>query len=540
MSDQRYDLVIVGSGAGGLTAAATAASRGASVLVVEKSDYVGGASAVSGGLLWVPGYGRETNTPVEIVRYIETAAGGVIDREKHDAVQAFVDEAANTMRFLEKVTPLRLKSVNYPDSFSELAGGVQSGRHYDAAPFRMSRLGQRKDLVRPDSSPQIVTVDEAMRLGFVSNTKRAIVRNFPMLAFRQAFGYRTMGGGLVAALLKGCDDLGVHIRTGAEVTGLLIRDGHAAGVSLRKGSDTVEISADKGVILATGGFEWNEGKVRTHLGQPIAAPPSPPLAAGAGLDLLKDLDIDLDNMSDAWFWPVGSVPGQTYESAPTGTLVLAERCLPHCFWVNSSGERFVNESSHNCALALLEPGNSPSWSVFDNQFRSKYSILSVVSPGSPDPDWLIKADTLEQLATELGINPSALKYTAERFNDAARNGLDPLYSRGEGAYDRYCGDLLATHPNLGSVEKPPFYAIPIFPSVVGTKGGPKTNASGQVLSRDSTPISGLYAVGNTSHAMPGPRSPAGGITISSAMTTGRLAALSALGANSPEQELEPR
>lgn len=532
MDDRTHDLIIVGSGAGGLTAAITAASKGASVLVIEKSEYVGGTSAVSGGLLWVPGYRRDSHTPAEIVRYIETAAAGEIDQNTHSAVEVFVEEAAKTMRFLEKMTPLRLRPVNYPDSFAELDGGVRSGRHYDAAPFRMSRLGRRKDLVRPDSSPQIVTVDEAMRLGFVSNTNRAISRNFPMLAFRRALGYRTMGGGLIGALLKGCDTLGVQILTEAEVTGLKVHEGRITGVSLRKDSDTTEVVARKGVILAAGGFEWDDGKVQTHLGQPIAAPPSPPLAVGAGLTLLADLDIELDNMNDAWFWPVGAVPGQTYDGVPTGTLILAERCMPHCFWVNASGQRFVNESGHNCALALREAGNTPCWSVFDSQFRSKYSILGAVSPDSPDPDWLIRAETLAGLAAKLDIDAEQLVRTAESFNASARDGSDPLFSRGQDAYDLYCGDQRAAHPNLGPVEKPPFYAIRIFPSVVGTKGGPRTSPSGQVLGRDAIPISGLYAVGNTSHAVPGPRSPAGGITIASAMTTGRLAALSALGANS--------
>ncbi|MEM8987651.1 MAG: FAD-dependent oxidoreductase [Pseudomonadota bacterium] len=528
MNERNFDLVVVGSGAAGLTAAITAAARGASVAVLEKSGYVGGTSAVSGGLLWVPGYKDEKCSPDEIVKYIQTATKNENSPEK---VKSFVSEVAETMRFLERVTPLRLKKTYYPDSLAELPGGVAKGRHFDAAPFRMARLGKHRTLVRNDADTQIVTIDEAVRLGFASNTKRAIWRNLPRLAFRQLLGYRAMGGGLVAALLKGCEDLKVKVETNVEVEALLREGDHVVGVSVVASGLKQEIRAGKGVVLAVGGFEWDKDKVSAHLKTDLAPPPSPPLALGSNLDLLNGLDIAYDKLDDAWYWPVGCTPGTEYEGKEIGTLILAERCFPHCIWVNAAGERFTNESSHNCALGMLEDGNEACWAIFDKQFREKYSILSSVAPSAPDPEWLIKADTLASLATAIGVNPSGLKSTTAEFNAAVKTGDDPKFGRGRYAYDRYNGDQKAPHPNLGAIEKAPFYAIKVGLSVVGTKGGPKTNEFGQVLRNSGGHVPGLFAVGNASHAMPGPISPAGGVTLSAGMNSGRLAALVALGAN---------
>ncbi len=528
MKKSTYDIVIVGSGAAGLTAAVTAAARGASVLVVEKSDYVGGTSALSGGLLWAPGYKNEKSSSDEIVQYIQAATK---NEGSPETVELFVREVAKTMRFLERVTPLRLKKAYYPDSFAELPGGVTKGRHFDTAPFRMGRLGKRRSLVRPDTDTQIVTVDEAVRLGFASNTKRAIRQNLLRLAFRQLLGYRGMGGGLIAALLKGCDDLGVTIKTNTEVDALLHDKQHVAGVSVASDGVKSEIRTVKGVILAVGGFEWDKAKVAENLQADLAPPPSPPLAMGENIDLLEGMDVSYEKLDDAWYWPVGYVPGTEYEGRQLGTLILAERCFPHSFWVNSDGQRFVNEASHNCALALLEEENNSCWAVFDSQFREKYSVLSTVSPSAPDPDWLIRADSLSSLAQAIGVDPGGLEKTTARYNANVKTGDDPDFGRGRYAYDRYYGDGQAPYPNLGTVEKAPFYAVKVGLSVVGTKGGAKTNAVGQVLRTNGIPVSGLFAIGNASHAIPGPISPAGGITISAGMNSGRLSALTALGIN---------
>lgn len=528
MKQASADIVVVGSGAAGLAAAVTAAARGAKVTVLEKSRFVGGTTAFSGGLLWAPGYGPDAHDRDARIGYVQAASGGEGDAEQ---VAAFIDSVADTMRFLERVTPLRLRRADYPDSFAELPGGVERGRHYDTAPFRMARLGSRQALVRPVGVPQIVGTDEAMRLGFFSNARRAIRRNILRLAFRRLLGYRTMGGGLVAALLKGCDDLGVSIELETEVRTLLVERGAVAGVTAAGPAGPREYRAARGVILANGGFEWSEAHVARHLRGPLAYLPSPPLATGSNLDLLEELDIDLVKLGDAWYWPVGRVPGRSYESRDTGSLMLGERTLPHSIWVNRSGRRFVNEASHNCALALFEPGNDPCWAVLDSRFRQKYPILNAVAPGMPDPEWLVRAGSIAELAARIGVDPAGLQATLDRFNEAARRGADPEFGRGSHAYERYMGDRSAPHPNLGAIELAPFYAVRVWPSAVGTKGGPRTDASGQVVRRDGRPMPGLFAVGNAAHAIPGPRTPAGGVTLAAGMTFGRLAALKALGAN---------
>jgi succinate dehydrogenase/fumarate reductase flavoprotein subunit len=207
--------------------------------------------------------------------------------------------------------------------------------------------------------------------------------------------------------------------------------------------------------------------------------------------------------------------------------VLGERCLPHSIFVNRYGRRFVNESSHNVANAFCERDgnelcNVPCWAIFDRQYRSRYAVLMTVLPKLPDPDWLVKEQTLTALARRVGIDPRGIEQTVARFNEFARSGKDLDFSRGDFAYDRYNGDPEAPHPNLGTIEKPPFYALPIYPSAVGTKGGPQTNVRGEVIDTHGAVVPGLYAAGNVMTAVFGPGTLAGGATLGVGMTWGYL------------------
>jgi succinate dehydrogenase/fumarate reductase flavoprotein subunit len=345
-----------------------------------------------------------------------------------------------------------------------------------------------------------------------------------------------MGLGLVAGLLRGCRGAGVTLVRGCRVT-RLVRDGAGVtGVEARTGNDTIRIAARRGVVLANGGFEWDEGLVARLQGSPPTLPVSPPVNRGDALRLAAAAGAELAHVSESWFWPVLSVPGETWaDGSPRPRIMLVERGRPHVIWVNQAGRRFVNESSHNCALALAEvdpgthgPRNWPAWAVGDAQFRARYPIAGAPA-GEPAPEWLVEADTLGELAGRTGIDGRGLEDTVDGFNRMARAGTDDNFGRGWSRYDRGIGDPSAPHPNLGTIERPPFFALRVDRGTVGTKGGPRTDAGARVVGWDGAPIPGLFAAGNAAAAVIGPGTIAPGLTLGLALTWGWIAGTSAAG-----------
>jgi hypothetical protein len=244
---------------------------------------------------------------------------------------------------------------------------------------------------------------------------------------------------------------------------------------------------------------------------------------------------DLANMSEAWLYPGFAIPGEEHEGRPVSRWVIGERTLPHAIVVNRYGQRFTNEGANynDMAKALLafdpstfQPRNLPCWSIMDAQYRRRHPIMTVM-PRDPDPDWLPKYDSLDSLANGLGIEAGPLKATVDRFNGFARAGKDEEFGRGESAYEHWLGDPNGTHPCLGPVEEPPFYALPLHLAAAGTKGGPRTNAYGQVLHVRGHAIPGLYAAGNAMAGVSGPGYYGGGGTIGLAMTWGYICGINA-------------
>jgi succinate dehydrogenase/fumarate reductase flavoprotein subunit len=285
------------------------------------------------------------------------------------------------------------------------------------------------------------------------------------------------------------------------------------------------------VVLACGGFEWSEGLKKKYLPGVITHPNTPPLNEGDGIVMAAELGADLAGMHEVWWMPSTSVPGEEYEGKPYSQLCIAERACPHTILVNGKGMRFANEAANYNDLGKAfshfdENGtgfrNLPAYAILDSQYREKYSLLTV-SPGDLDPDWFIKDDTLEGLAEKIGVAKEGLLETVARFNGFVRDGKDRDFGRGDSAYDRYVGDISAPHPNLGTIEKPPFYAAPMYPGCLGTKGGPRTNEDAQVLDVRGEVINGLYAAGNAMAAVSGPSYYGGGTCIGLGVTFGYLA-----------------
>ena len=356
-----------------------------------------------------------------------------------------------------------------------------------------------------------------------------------MIIDRMDKGLVVQGNALIAGLLKASLDLGITILLETRAESLVRENGRVVGVRAHKDGGDYAVGAGGGVVLATGGFEWNEELKKKYLPGVLTHPNTPPFNEGDGALMAAELGADLASMHDVWWMPSTSVPGEEYEGKPYSQLCIAERACPHTILVNRKGKRFVNESGNYNDVGKAfshfnENGtglrNVPAYAILDTQYREKYSLLTV-SPGDPDPDWFIKDDTLTGLAAKIGVDPGGLIETVARFNGFVKDGKDPDFGRGDSAYDRYVGDISAVHPNLGTIEKPPFYAAPMHPGCLGTKGGPTTNENAQVLDVRGKIIDGLYAAGNAMAPVSGPSYYGGGTCIGMGATFGYLAGIHA-------------
>ncbi|MGW0519562.1 FAD-dependent oxidoreductase [Crossiella sp. NPDC003009] len=519
MIDQA-DVVVAGSGAAGLSAALAAAVGGASVLLLEGSACWGGTTAVSGGQAWVPDNHRmaELGMADDRAEALTYLLGRTAGREPGLAA-AFVDGAPRMARFVEEHSPIRFTAMSVPDSFAEAPGGRPAGRNIEVAPVALGELGRAEELFWSPPYPMVLTNEEVIGLGLVSGGELPS----GLMEYRLANGQVTLGQGLVSGLLHGCRAAGVRLRKGQPVTGLLRSEQGVTGVRTPYG----EVGAGA-VVLACGGFEHDADMAAGLLHGPFTHPVSPPVNRGAAVRLAAQAGAALAHLGEAWSWPVSQ--GSAWpDGTPRPELVMAERMLPHVIWVNRAGRRFVNESSHNAALAFAGtdpatglPANQPAWAIADAAYRARYPFAGAY-PAQPLPDYVAQADTLPDLAEQLGISPDALAATVSDFNAHAGQGRDPEFGRGETAYDRHGGDPTAEHPNLGPLTEPPFVAMPVLPGLVGTKGGARVDAHGQVLDWDNAPIPGLYAAGNAMAAVIGPGTVSAGATIGSALTWGWLA-----------------
>ncbi len=528
--DLEVDVLVVGTGGAGMTAAIAAHDAGAKVAVIEKTGKVGGTTAVSGGVLWIPQNHHMAEVGVadsraEAMQYTLRLADG---RSSEALIARFIDTAPEMVKYLEEKTPLRFSSIQrYPDYHPEFAGGKPGGRSLDPGLFDTNTLGAWKDKLRrsPVFGMTAMSVTEATDWGVFSNPKAL---PYKLLAERFTKGMVCYGGALAGGLLKALLDRGIEPRLEAPASELVVEDDRVIG--LRAGD--VSIKARQGVVLASGGFEWNAELCAHFLGGTLTHPNSPPANTGDGLKMAMSVGADLGNMSEAWWCPSVVIPGEEYDGIQLNRGDFAIRSLPHSIIVNRAGKRFVNEAhNYNDMMkpffsfdpVTYERSNLPCWLVLDQSFRDKYALLTVI-PGMDTPKWIPVADSLEELAQKLGIDPAGLVATVKRFNQMAVEGVDPDFRRGESTYDHFYGDLEhKPNPNLGVIDKPPFYALELHPGSIGTKGGPRVDESAQVLRVDGTPVPGLYAAGNVMAGVTGPGYPGAGSTIGTGMTFGFIA-----------------
>ena len=526
------DVIVIGSGSAGLSAALSAQHHGAEVLVLERSDKLGGTSAVSGGLPWIPNNSHMkeigvSDSRAEALTYLSALSLGKMD----DALcETFVDEAAEVIRFLEAETELEFVALGIPDYHPEHPGG-KVGRSLTPRVFPAGTLGALRPALR--MSPHFVV---PVSLADVADGKANLL-DPAMIADRMAKDIVGTGHALMAGLIKAASDKGVTIRRGVRVRDLIIEDGTVTGVVAEAGGASTRIGARCGVVIASGGFEWNEELAKDFLHGPTPAPLSPPFNEGDGLRMAMKAGAELGNMSEAWYHASMRIPGEEYEGRQLNRLTSAERHSPGSIIVNMAGKRFVNEalSYHDVCLAMraLDPTrfdfpNARAWVIVHQGYLDKYTFLTRM-PGDPVPRWLAKGETVRELAEAIGLDPDGLAETIARFNTHAAQGVDPDFGRGTSAYDRYYGDPDRNGPfqTLGPLDKGPFYACELRIGTIGTRGGPRVNGHAEVRATSGGIIPGLYAAGNAMASFTGMSYPGAGGTIGPALTFGYIAGRSA-------------
>jgi 3-oxosteroid 1-dehydrogenase len=515
------DVLVLGSGSAGLAAALTAAAGGLSTVIVEKAHCIGGTTAMSGAITWVPANHHARSADLrdsrdEALAYLRAAAPpGWCDTE--DALwRSFVSAAPRMLAFLESKSPLRFRLCDGADPLSHLPGAKPHGRTLAPRPLRRSLVGRYAKCLRRPMLPHLFTPEEARRLDISRRPRLSAARLAPRLLLRWLTGTRTAGTALVIGLLKGCLDHGCRIEL--ETAGIqLITDettGAVRGAVVERAGQRRSIRTRRGVVLASGGFEWDAERRAMHFPGPIDFITSPRTNTGDAHSMAEAAGAALAHMDQANLSPGAPI---FYDGAPQGISLYFQRA-PNAILVDRNGRRFVNEHTFNLGEAIDArdasgaPRYLPAWLISDRRFLARAPLLR--RSARLRPDWIVRAASLEELADRIGLPRQALATTISRFNGFCAAGRDDDFHREEETSRSTAGDCLRP------IERPPFLAIPFNRSFVSTKGGPRTNAGGEVLRPNGSLIQGLFCAGVAMANPIGTRAVGSGTTIGPNLTWG--------------------
>lgn len=550
MAEQEYDLIVVGSGAGALLGAIRAQEQGLKTLVVEKTELFGGTSALSGGGIWIPVNYDQKRAGVKddletAFSYMKRCVRGMAS---DDRVLAYVETANKMAEYLRHIGIPYQCIPKYADYYPHIEGSMPGGRTMDPVDFNAAKLGlPTLETMRPGPPGNLILGRMSIN-AFEAHSMlaREVKSRFRlvgmMLKYFLDYPWRnktrrdrrlTGGQALIGGLLTAARKVGLEMWNKAAMQELLQdASGRVIGLVVEKDGKRIQLKAKRGVLLGAGGFERNQEMRDQYLNKPTNAEwTATPVgcntgdahrageAAGAQLALMD------------WSW---GVPTMDVPKEPAFRGIFVERSLPGCMVVNAKGQRFLNESGpypefQQAMLAEQAKGNggAPAWIVFGADFRAQ-NPMGPLMPGSAVPDsklrksWLNtvywKGETLEELAKQIGVDAEGLKDSARKMTEYAKTGKDLDFDRGGNVFDRYYGDPRMKNPNLGAIDKGPFYAMRFWPGEIGTKGGLLTDREARVLDKEGKIIPGLYCVGNNSASVMGPSYPGAGATLGPAMT----------------------
>ena len=554
--DHVVDVLIVGSGGGGMTAALTANASGLDALVVEKSSYFGGSTALSGGGIWVPGAPAQRRegyapSPEGVIEYLRQITDGLVSEAR---IRQYVESSPQMLEFLERLSPW-LEFVwkpGYADYYPELPGGSELGSTINVPPIDLRKLGtDEQKLLEPLAlaprgiwlGPKELRSFYRIRQSWAG--KGVLLKLISRMVRARVFGERiaAIGQSLAARLRLAMKERAIPLWLDSPMAELLTdADGSVIGALVETDGSKQRIGARRGVILATGGFDHDLAWRKEHL--PVVDQDwsfGNPAAMGDGIRAGERVGAATELLDEAWWFPAIQWPDGRMQ------FMLNERMMPAQFIVNGEGKRFINEAAPymDFGHAMIDGQKSgvthiPCWLITDHRSWNRYVIgghLPIPKiPGAPvptgrkvPPAWLesgvVKAAmNWDELATKIGVPASQLRATATRFNELANKGHDDDFNRGDSVYDNYYGDPTLPNPNLYPLGDPPYYAFRIVLGDLGTSGGLRTDEYARVLRPDDIVVPGLYAVGNTAAPVMGRSYAGAGATIGPAMTFGFVAA----------------
>jgi succinate dehydrogenase/fumarate reductase flavoprotein subunit len=551
--DALYDVIVVGAGAGGMAAAVVCANEGLSVLLLEKGAQVGGTTAISGGMVWVPGNGRMCAAGLpDTIKNAELYLRHVLPPQLRPAlVDAFLEYGKEAVRYLEARANIRFRPVRtYPDYLQQEPGATLGGRVLEPVPFDARKLGRRFAQLRPPL-PEFMLfggmmVDRAdiphfRRAGRSLGSTLRVGRLVALYLLQRLTAERGttlyLGNALAARLLRAVVDKGVDLRTDAAVDRLLIEGDRVSGVAATIAGASHTFSAARAVVLACGGFSHDRSRRADLLPEPASRfSAACPTNTGDGLFMAEACGADLRAGADqnAFWTPVSLFHRKNGEQA-VFPHILTDRGKPGFIAVNGAGRRFTNEalSYHDFGKAMLRPGNTPAYLICDSAALRRYGLGAikpfaarvVVKRHCANGDIRV-GKTVADLAAAISVSVTALVTTISDYNRDAVEGVDRRFGRGGDAYQRHVGDPdRKPNPCVAPLAEGPFYAVELQPADLGTAAGLATDARGQVLRRDGSPVAGLFACGNDMCSVMEGAYPGPGITLGPALTFAYLAAL---------------
>ncbi len=544
--DKEVDLLIIGTGNGAMTTAICAYEMGVEdILLVEKSDKIGGTSALSGGGIWVPNnrYAKAAGAEDSIEQakqYLqETIPEGWVPEKMLDT---YLENAPRMVDFLHERTDVRYQSLEkYPDYYTDRPGAKEGHRSLEPEPLDVSIVGSNYKAFHESScymfdrfsltqvQAQILLaghMKEWVAVGGKIMLKH--IFDIPWVLRNRQSRLATAGLAGIVRLWLSLQKRGIPIWINTAFTEFVVDEGKVVGAIVLKEGKSIRIKARKGVMLAAGGFEKNQQMREKYLPKPTDTEWSAGCKTNTGDAIRAGIELGAKThlMQKAWWCTTLCIPGKEY---PWPSIM--PKSLPGTITVNLQGKRFSNESQNYISFLneTFEKHSDeepcvPMYMIFDDNFKKRYPAYPLMAPNFMIPKSYLSSgfaaydDSIEGLADKLGIDAKGLQETVERFNGFVKEGKDLDFKRGDVAYDRYYGDPdVKPNPCLGSIVKPPFYAIQMQPGDLGTQGGVVINEHAQVIGEDDNPIEGLYACGNCAAAVL-PTYPGPGSTLGPAMT----------------------